>query len=291
MFTVSSCKKDVSNVAGTNATETTNSATATTSTNASTILYISGTMHIESQINKWPNIDSLKKFFATATQIGKLSNQSTGMKWSIGADIGWLKNEPRAAEVIAYTEALGIEWDIHAHNMSDRPLCGQKITALGGHPNAVCSGFQASQIDSLKNTIANGTARFTAQVLWGLTNDPSHNNGSEDYSAGLWIPKSSANYTTHDPTGKLINVGGYTRKIIDAENLAKDVSTHTYSYPVTSATIMVDPVTLTTPNTTDGISAITAFANRVGSYSCVKWASISKTAEAWKTAGSINSKR
>lgn len=253
--------------------------------------YISATMHIESAIGKWPNVDNLLSFFQIATQIGKTTNQTTGMRWSIGADIGWLQGELRAKEVILATESLGVEWDIHAHNMSDRPLCYNQIVALGGHPNKVCSGFQITEIDALRNTINNGSASWKASYLWGMTIKPDHTPGSENYSAGLWRPKSNTEYLIDDINATLIAVGGYTRTIADLETLANTINSQKSLPPVTSATIMIDPQTLKSPqNGIDGITELTAFANRVGALNCVKWASISKSGDAWIEAGSVYSK-
>jgi hypothetical protein len=83
------------------------------------LLYISGTMHIETSRTKWPQPDALLAFFQRAIAAGKVGSQTTGMRWSIGADVGWLTGEPRAAEIIRTLSALGVEWDIHAHSATE----------------------------------------------------------------------------------------------------------------------------------------------------------------------------
>lgn len=287
VFTASSCKKDIKNSSSTNETLISNR------TSPSTTLYISGTMHIESDRMKWPDIDSLKCFFDTATHIGLAGTQTTAMKWSIGPDIGWLIGEPRAAELITYTEALGVEWDVHGHNLTDRPLCYQQITTLGGHPTTVCSGMQTSQVDSMKTTIANGSASFTATVFWGMTYNPTHGAASDLTYSGCWRPTSSINYLTPASTGP-VNVGGYIRRMGAVDSLAMDITANPamYKFPVTSATVMIDPQTYTTPLVaTETISVLKSFATRVGAYSNVKWGTINQTATAWIAAGGTSSRK
>src|SRR4051812_24999196 len=84
-----------------------------------TTLYPSCTMHIEPSRRSWPDPDRLIAFFRRATAAGK-EGRTQGMRWSIGADIGWLEGEPRAGEVVRALETLGVEWDVHAHQLADR---------------------------------------------------------------------------------------------------------------------------------------------------------------------------
>lgn len=288
MFTLNSCKKEVTHTQLPQSYDASATKAITTTT-----IYISGTMHIESDRRRWPNIDSLKTFFDTVTTIGLVGSQTTPMKWSVGADIDWLIGEPRAAELIRHTDSLGVEWDVHAHNLTDRPLCYQQITALGGHPTTVCSGMQTSQIDSMKTTITNGTASFTASVFWGMTYTDGHGSSSDINYSGCWRPASSSSYLTAASSGP-VNVGGYTKKMSDIDNLAKDITANPtmYRFPVTSATVMIDPQTYTTPLVaSETLTVLKAFAARVGTYTNVKWGTINQTATAWVTAGGVNSRK
>lgn len=144
----------------------------------SPLLYVSGTMHIENNPQRQPqNIDAVIEFFRRAT--------ATGMKWSIGADIGWLEGEPRVGEVIRATEALGVEWDVHAHSAADRLRCVAKITALGGHPNTVVSGLTVAEIDALRTSQTSNGVTWTPAVLYGLVLQTGHGFGSDVNDVGV----------------------------------------------------------------------------------------------------------
>jgi hypothetical protein len=53
-----------------------------------TKVYLSGTMHIETNRMSWPDADRLIDFFQRATAAGRTEGRAAGMWWSIGADIG-----------------------------------------------------------------------------------------------------------------------------------------------------------------------------------------------------------
>ncbi|MBI3652145.1 MAG: hypothetical protein HY231_14085 [Acidobacteria bacterium] len=259
---------------------------------AATTLYLSGTMHIETNQSSWPNPDALLAFFARATATGKIANQTTAMRWSVGADIGWLQGEARAAEVIRATEAMGVEWDVHAHEMADRANCSAKLTQLGGHPNHVASGVVATEIDTLRSLVRGSSgASWQAEILWGIVRQANHGVGSDDDAIGVWRPKNSTDWTTHDPNGNLIAVGGGNRRLPEIEAYAGKLSVNAQGLPpVLSATIMVSPKTLTITNTTDGIDAIESWAWRIGALPNIKWANLRETATAWVAAGSVASR-
>ena len=243
-------------------------------------LYVSGTMHIESKRSTWPDPGALIDFFTRAT--------ATGMRWSIGADLGWLQGEPKARDLILATESLGVEWDIHAHHLADRAKCASTILKLGGHPNQVASGLTASEIDSLRNPLTWNGTMWEAEILWGIARQARHGVGSDDRAFGVWKPASSADFTKHDPNGNLIAIGGGTLNLADIEALANERNRN--DPPVISASIMVQPGTLTLVGTTDGIETIEAFAARMSKRSGVRWATISETAAAWVAAGEIPSR-
>ncbi len=255
-------------------------------------LYLSATMHIESNPASWPDADALAAFLERATQTGRVGNQTSGMRWSIGADIGWLRGEPRAGEIIRRTEALSVVWDVHAHQMSDRADVFAEIQRLGGHPNGVASGLVYSEIDALREPLrsSSGTT-WQAEVLWGVVWLPRHGTDSDDLAVGIWRPKSSAEWTTHDANGSLIAVGGGSRELAAIERFAQTVANDDGGLPpVLSATVMVSPRTLVIPDTSDGIDAIEAWANRVGALRGIHWATIRETADAWVAAGSVPSR-
>ncbi|MBI5258372.1 MAG: hypothetical protein HY855_17840 [Burkholderiales bacterium] len=261
------------------------------------LLYVSGTMHIESNPARWPDPDKLIAFFQRATAAGKVGTQTTGMRWSIGADVGWLNGEKRAGEIIRTLSALGVEWDVHVHSAADAAAAAQRIVALGGTPNTVVSGVQTADIDTFRST-QNGTGGYTwkAASLWGVVREGSHSGGSEDLSNGLWLPRSSSDWQAHDPAAALVVVGGGSRNLSTAETLAGMLTQGGYTAPVYSATVMVDQLTFTVVDavnastTTDGIDKIEAFASRLGVLPQVRWASLSATATAWRSAGSVPSR-
>jgi len=255
------------------------------------IVCVSGTMHIETNRRSWPDPDRLMEFFRRATAVGKSARRDSGMRWSIGADIGWLEGERRAAEIIKATEALGVQWDIHAHQMADRPACAAAITRFGGHANEVCSGLVAYEIEALRAPLKGRAGNtWQAQVLWGVVRRPNHGPGSDDNSFGLWRAKNGMDFLEHDANGKLVAVGGGTRQLAGAERLAIELGKGANRPPVTSATVMVSPRTFTVIGTNDGIEAIEAWAARMAKMPQVRWATISETASLWLKAGGVPSR-
>ena len=250
-------------------------------TSSPTLLYISGTTHIESKPQTWPHIDSFLAFLQQVTTLG--------MKWSVGADVGWLQGEPRAAELIQASEALGVQWDIHTHDPQDRAKAAYLITQMGGHPNSVVSGMLVSEFSIIGPQTYQGFT-WTPQVLWGSTNCPGHRPGCDDLAAGIWIPLSAEQYTIHDPNGTLIRVGGGTHQLDDGLSLAQAIANGQYPYPIISFTLMVSPTSLAIVNSDDGLEKITAFATEMRQYSFVRWANIEEIAQAWVEAGSVPSR-
>ena len=246
-----------------------------------TLLYISGTTHIESKPQVWPDVDAFLAFLQQVTALG--------MKWSVGADIGWLEGEPRAAELIQASEALGVQWDIHTHSPQDRAKAAYLITQMGGHPNSVVSGMLVSEFNNIGPQTYQGFT-WTPQVLWGGTNCPGHRPGCDDLAAGLWIPLSAEQYTTHNPNGQYIRVGGGTHQLDDGRILAQSIANGQYTYPVISFTLMVAPSTLKIVQSSDGISEIIDFVNDMNRYPFVRWVNIEETAQAWSAAGSVPSR-
>ncbi len=245
---------------------------------ARSVLHVSGTMHIETRRENWPDPEALVAFFRRAT--------ATGMRWSIGADIGWLEGEPRAREVIRATEALGVQWDVHAHRHVDRANCAAAIERLGGHPTSVASGFLIEELDSLRKPVAgSGGARWRALVLWGGANRPGHGQGADQEVSGVWRPLSAEAFTTHDPDGSLVVVGSAHLGLADLERIAG--ASPRSEAPVRSASIMVAPRTLTLVGTADGIDAMETAARRLGERADVRWATIEETARAWERAGGV----
>ncbi|NRF66334.1 hypothetical protein HLB44_04990 [Aquincola sp. S2] len=254
-------------------------------------LHVSGTMHIESTVTHWPNIDALISFFQRAVQAGRVGSQASGMKWSIGADINWLLNEPRAGEVISTLRPLGVEFDVHAHSATDRARCAERIVALGGVPSTVASGLLTSEIDGLREAqVGANDYRWRAQTLWGIVLSTGHGTGSDDTAAGLWRPRSTADWKAHDPLANLVAVGNGGRTLAAAEALANQLAGGALVQPVYSSTINVAPKTLTVIDTSDGIAQIESWAARVGQIAGVRWNTIAATAAAFKAAGALPSR-
>ncbi|WP_374437784.1 hypothetical protein [Inhella sp.] len=254
-------------------------------------LHVSGTMHIESVPTNWPNVDDLIAFFRRAVVAGKVGTQATGMRWSIGADIGWLNGEARAGEVIRTLQPLGVEFDVHAHSAADRAACAERIRALGGTPNAVASGLLNTEIDGLRQPQRGSTgSSWQAETLWGLVTGVGHGTDSDDTAAGLWRPRSASDWKAHDPAGNLAAVGNGGRTLQAAEALANSLLTGSHVMPIYSVTLNVAPKTLTIVDTSDGIAQIEAWAARVGLLAPVRWSSISATAAAFRAAGGLPSR-
>ncbi|HRK40209.1 MAG TPA: hypothetical protein PK347_17690 [Burkholderiaceae bacterium] len=247
---------------------------------------ISGTMHIESTSANWPNPDNLLAFFRRATQAGVVANQSGGMRWSIGADIGWLTGEPRVSELVRSLSAMGVQWDVHAHNHADRIRCAERLVALGVAPTGVVSGLLVSEIDLLRNALASNTGyRYTPTGLWGMVTSSGHTLGADDRSAGVWRPKSAKDWMADDPTGNLIAIGGGSRSLAGAESIVQQVNGGQWLRQIYSVSINVSPSSLTVVSTTDGIDQIESWARRVGALSNTKWATLAETVSLWQAAG------
>jgi hypothetical protein len=256
-------------------------------TNPAAWLYIAGTMHIETRRQSWPEPDALLGFFKRAT--------ATGMRWSIGADIGWLEGEPRAGEIIRATEALGVQWDVHAHELADRANCAAAIKRMGGQPTAVASGVLVRELDSFRSPIkGRDGATWQARVLWGFAFRPGHGPGADDRAIGLWRPQSSAEPAVHDPSGTLIAYGSGHLGLAELEQFAKEKPASVHDARVVGVSVMVAPRTLRTIGTGDGIgdsiATLEAWAARLGAQSQVRWATIAETAEAWQAQAAIPSR-
>ncbi len=255
-----------------------------------TVLVVSGTMHIETNRVSWPRPDALVAFLERAT--------AAGTRWSIGADVGWLVGEPRAADVIRATEALGVEWDVHAHHLADRARCADLISRMGGHPTGVASGVVVAEIDEMRAPLVSVGTRWQATALWGLVLNPDHRDGSDDESYGLWRPASGARWTEHDPSGTLVAVGGGARTLAGAEQAAAMVAAAAAAAPtaasslppVLSASVMVSPASLEVIGEGAGIDEILAWAARMGALEHVRWGTIAESAAAWVAAGGVASR-
>jgi len=255
---------------------------ATAPSNDAALLYISGTTHIETKPQTWPDVDAYLAFLQQVTDLG--------MRWSVGADIGWLEGEPRAAELIQKSEAIGVQWDIHTHNMNDRAKAAYLITQMGGHPNTVISGMLISEFDAMLQPLSYQGFTWTPQVLWGGTQCPGHRSGCDVDFVGLWSPTSGSDYFSHNPNSDLVHVGGGTHYLDAGRKLAQAIANGEYSYPIISFTVMVAPSTLQVTSTGEGIEEITAFVNEMNTHSFVHWATIEETAQAWVKAGSVLSR-
>jgi hypothetical protein len=244
-------------------------------------------MHIETRRQSWPDPDALLAFFKRAT--------ATGMRWSIGADIGWLDGEPRAGEIIHATEALGVQWDVHAHKLADRANCAAAIKRLGGHPTAVASGVLVGELDSFRAPIqGRDGATWQARVLWGFAFRPGHGPGADDRAIGLWRPKSSAEPAVHDPVGTLIAYGSGHLGLAELERFASKKPASVGDAKVIGVSVMVAPRRLRTIGADDGfgdgLETIEAWAARLAKQPQVRWATIAETAEAWSAQGAVPSR-
>ena len=248
---------------------------------AATTLYISATMHIETKSDSWPqDTESFLAFLEQTT--------AAGLRWSIGGDIGWLENDPRAQEIVQRSAALGVQWDVHAHKKEDLAKVASILAAWGVTPTGVVSGLLIPNLDYLRQPLTYQGYTWTPQVIWGGVQCPGHKPGCDDLSVSLYRPASSAQYKVHDPNGNLITVGGGSHNLADGESLAAAIASGQYPVPVIGYTIMVEPETLRIARSdTDDETAILAFVERVGQYSFVRFATIEETAQTWVTAGGV----
>lgn len=250
-------------------------------TTTGTILYISGTMHIESKADSWPrDVDAFLAFLEATT--------NAGMRWSIGADVGWLEGGERAAEIIQRAGAMGVQWDVHAHEAADRAKAAYLLTQYGVTPTGVVSGMRIDEFDGLFQPLTYQGYTWTPQVVWGGANCVGHRPGCDDTSIALYRPTSSTQYTVHDPNGALIRVGNTDHQLATAEQLLSQIAAGQYSsVPVLEFTIMVEPETLQIVNSENGLTELLAFIERVKQNPAVRFGTIEETAQAWVSAGSV----
>ena len=245
-----------------------------------TVLYISGTMHIETKTDSWPrDVDAFLAFLEAATNVG--------MRWSIGADVGWLEGGERVQEIIQRASAMGAQWDVHTHEMADRAKAAYLLSQYGVTPTSVVSGMRIEEFDRLRQPLTYQGYTWTPQVVWGGVQCVGHKPGCDDTSIALYRPTSSAQYDLHDPNGNLIRVGNTDHQIASVEQLLAQIAAGQYSVPVLSFTIMVEPETLQVVNSEDGLESILAFAQRVGQNPTVRFGTIEETAQAWVALGGV----
>ena len=245
-----------------------------------TTLYISATMHIESQPASWPkDVDAYLAFIERIT--------TAGMRLSIGADVGWLTNGVRVRDVIQRTSAMGVQWDVHAHRSTDRAKAAYLLTQYGVTPTSVISGMQISEFDMARRPSTYKGYTWTPQVVWGGVKCVSHRPGCDDTSIALYRPTSSAQYDAHDPNGNIVRVGNTDHQLASADELLTQITARQYAVPVLSFTIMIEPETLQIVNSEDGLDAILAFVERMKQNPSVRFGTIEETAQAWANSGSV----
>ena len=253
---------------------------APTTASTGTALYISATMHIESQPDSWPkDVDAYIAFIEQIT--------SAGVRLSIGADVGWLTGGTRVQEIIQRTNAMGVQWDVHAHKQTDRAKAAYLLTKYGVTPTSVISGMQVSEFDQARRPSSYKGYTWTPKVVWGGVNCVGHRPGCDDTSIVLYRPTSSAKYYVHDPKGNIVRVGNTDHQLATAETLLAQVSVGQYTVPVLSFTLMIEPETLQIVNSDDGLNEILAFVERVKQNPAVRFATIEETAQAWVNAGGV----
>jgi len=246
-----------------------------------TTLYISATLHIESKFDSWPaDTESFLNFLQQTTD--------AGIRWSIGGDIGWLENADDAQEIVQRSAAMGAQWDNHAHSPNDLGKIASILSSWGVTPTGVVSGFLIQDFDGLQSSYAYQGNSWSPSVIWGGVVCPGHKEGCDDLSVSLYRPTSSSQFEVHDPSGKLIKLGGGSHQLADAEALAAHIAQGQHPYPVIGYTIMVEPETLRiSTSATDDVNVILAFVERMNAYPFVRWATIAETAQAWADAGEV----
>lgn len=245
-----------------------------------TTLYISATMHIESALGSWPqDTDTFLSFLQQTTD--------AGIRWSIGGDIGWLTGDPRAKEIVTRSAAVGVQWDVHGHKDSDRGRIASTLASWGVTPTGVISGMLISEYNRIPRSYLSQGYRWTPTIVWGGVKCSGHKLGCDDSSIGIYRPKSSAQFTVHSATGKLIRVAGGDHQLATAENFVTRIASGQVTAPVIGFTIMVEPEALQIVNSEDGLDEILDFVSRMDGVDFVHWRTISETAQAWVQAGSV----
>ena len=245
-----------------------------------TTLYISATMHIESQPASWPkDVDAFLAFIKQVTD--------AGVRLSIGADAGWLMGGVRVQEIIQRTSAMGVQWDVHAHKLSDRAKVAYLLTQYGVTPTGVISGMRIDEFDQSRKPMTYKGYTWTPQVVWGGVKCVGHRPGCDDTSIALYRPTSGAKYDVHDPNGNIVRVGNSDHQLASAEALLAQIGSGTYSVPLLSFTIMIEPVTLQIVNSDDSLTAILTFVEQVKQNPIVRFGTIEETAQAWVAAGGV----
>jgi hypothetical protein len=244
-------------------------------------LYISATMHIESKPDSWPqNADTFLAFLQQST--------ATGLRWSIGGDVGWLESAPDAQEIVQRSAALGVQWDVHAHKKEDLAKVASILSGWGITPTGVVSGMLIKDLDALRQPLTYQSYTWTPQVVWGGVNCPGHRPGCDDTSIALYRPTSSAAFDVHDPNANLIKVGGGDHTLAGANSLIEKIQANQVTAPVVGFTLMVEPETLRIiQSATDDLNAIMLFTESSKQKTFVRFGTIAETAQAWVGAGSI----
>lgn len=112
------------------------------------------------------------------------------------------------------SEDLDMRIGPHAHETTHTYAdVAALIDELGVTPSGVVGGFLVrpparSKLEYLRNPIRGNIYDFTwtPEILWG-GGSPFHVDDPE--VSGVWLPKNTKNYFTHDDTGTLPNVGTY----------------------------------------------------------------------------------
>ncbi|MGQ0805822.1 MAG: hypothetical protein ACT4PI_18455 [Actinomycetota bacterium] len=241
-------------------------------------LYVSFTMHIESTSAKWPDTAALLELIEATT--------AAGVRWSIGTDVGWLEDSPDAAEFVAEASALGVQWDVHTHVMTDKNQAVALLADYGATEfTGVVSGVTVPELDALAAYDAEG---WTPTALWGINQGPNHGPGSDDDTVGVWACGPDDVFA-HDADAPWVCVGGGDRSLAGAEAVAADVAAGEATGTVVSTTVMIRPETLTTHDGGD-LDDILAFVERMDATGVVEWATIAETAAAWSDAGGEDSR-
>ena len=209
------------------------------------------------------------------------------MRLSIGADVGWLMGGVRVQEIIQRTNAMGVQWDVHTHKLTDRAKAAYLIAKYGVTPTSVISGMQINEFDKARRPSTYKGYTWTPQVVWGGVVCVGHRPGCDDTSIALYRPTSSAKYDVHDPNGNIVRVGNSDHQLASAESLLAQIEAGTYSLPMLSFTFMIEPETLQIVNSEDGLTEILAFVERMKQNPTVRFATIEEAAQAWVTAGGM----
>lgn len=211
---------------------------------------ISLAMHIEDASTTWPNRTDLVNFVNQVNECG--------MKFSLGADYGWLNNvalhdkgqpNTNGLPILTWLVEQGVELDSHCH---DSPFKNSADNAnLIAQAGGVCSSISSGRIYSppedqdwepLRDPVVpkSGGPSWQATAFWGAATFG--HGGEDDTHTTVWRPTSSYMWTYDEPTSDLMFIGNGNVTLAAAQELVQMIGDKQLTAGLFTTSIMIDPV-------------------------------------------------